>query len=158
MWGCYWVRTIPFILLSLYWSFCWIYLDLSCRCWVINSWPHSLASSYSGCSACCCTWSSIVSIRWSHNYAKPSTRIKSTSFKTRRQDLNWSGSKIFQVGLRSRTFQNRRFGSNMESTEARHVFVIEEEESTPSGRGKLVISAILGLIVIVILIIVVKLV
>ena len=45
----------------------------------------------------------------------------------------------------------------MESTEARHVFVIEEEESTPSVRGKLVISAILRLIVIVILIIVVKL-
>ena len=45
----------------------------------------------------------------------------------------------------------------MESTEARPVFVIEEEESTPSGRGKLVISAILGLIVIVILIIMAKL-
>ena len=44
----------------------------------------------------------------------------------------------------------------MQSTEARHVFVIEEEESTPSGRGKLVISGILGLIVVVILIIVVK--
>jgi len=45
----------------------------------------------------------------------------------------------------------------METAEARHVFVIEEGESTPSVRGKFVISAILGLIVIVTLIIVVKL-
>ena len=46
----------------------------------------------------------------------------------------------------------------METAEARHVFVIEEEEEpTPSVRGKFVISAILGLIVIVTLIIIVKL-
>ena len=55
-----------------------------------------------------------------------------------------------------RTFQNRRFGSTMQSTEARHVFVIEEEEPTSSGKIKLVIAGILGLIVVVILIIVVK--
>ena len=88
---------------SWYWLFCWICLRLSCRFWVINSWLRSFASSYSGCSASCSTRSSIVSTRWSHNYARSSTRIKLTSFKTRRRDLNWSGSKIFQVGLRSWT-------------------------------------------------------
>ena len=45
----------------------------------------------------------------------------------------------------------------METEEARHVFVIEEEDPTPSVRGKFVILSILGLIVIVTLIIIVKL-
>ena len=44
----------------------------------------------------------------------------------------------------------------MQSTEARHVFVIEEEGPTSSGKHKLVIAGILGLIIVVILIIVVK--
>ena len=75
---------------SLYWLFCWICLHVSCRYWVINSWPLSLASLYSGCSAYCCTRSSIVCTRWSHNYAKPSTKIKSNQQVSKREGVSAS--------------------------------------------------------------------
>ena len=45
----------------------------------------------------------------------------------------------------------------METAAPHHVFVIEEDDPTPSVRGKFVILSILGLIVIVTLIIIVKL-
>ena len=59
--------------------------------------------------------------------------------------------------IRSEHFKIASLDQNMETAEARHVFVIEEEDPTPSVRGKFVILAILGLIVIVTLMIIVKL-
>ena len=83
---------------SSYWSFCWICLDLSCHYWVIRCWPHFLGWSYLACLACYCTRSSTVCTSWFQIYAKLSTRIKpKSSFKTRRGDLNWSGSKSFKL-------------------------------------------------------------
>ena len=90
---------------SSYWSFCWTCLDLSCHYWVIRCWPHFSGWSYLACSACYCTRSSTVCTRWFQIYAKLSTRIKpKSSFKTRRRDLNWSGSKSFKLDCGPNTY------------------------------------------------------